>query len=265
MKRMAANAGAFYPASCDQVESMIERFDAVLDSAVEDRSILSARPRAIISPHAGYVYSGFTANVAHRILANSRPKRIVVIGPSHHVYFEGISASTAERYATPCGDLPIDTAWVAHAAERYALLHVPRAHKQEHSTETQMPFIRHYHADVYVVELIYGQIDYRVLVPLIREALADPDTAVVISTDLSHFYPLQEAERLDAICIEGIAKGDRTRLQNDCEACGIIGVTAMVEAAKGLGLHSRVLDYRTSAETSGDTQRVVGYVSAMYV
>ena len=262
MKRMAANAGAFYPASCQQIESMIARFTELMELSIEDRSVLDAVPRAIIAPHAGYIYSGFTANIAHRILANAHPKRIVVIGPSHHVYFEGVSVNASEMYVTPCGDLPIDTEWVARHAERFSWIHVPQAHEREHSTETQMPFIRHYNPQASVVELIYGQIDYRMLIPAIRAALADPDTAVVISTDLSHFYPLHKARRLDAICLKGIAQNEIALLENGCEACGLIGVKALIATAVELGLHSHILDYRTSADASGDTQRVVGYVSA---
>ena len=264
MKRTAGNAGAFYPATCNAIEGMIRQFNETLDKAVSDRSILQQSARAIIVPHAGYVYSGFTANIAHRILGNAHPERVVVIGPSHHVYFEGISIAMQERYETPCGDRRIDTAFSQKLAEEYGLLFEPEAHRLEHSTETQIPFITHYAPEAKVVELIYGRVDHRRLIPIIEAALNDPKGAVVISSDLSHFYPLSEAERVDAVCMEGIDRLDVNVLDQGCEACGILGIKAMIETARNVGWRSTLLDYRTSADASGDTERVVGYVSAIF-
>lgn len=264
MKRTAGNAGAFYPATCNAIEGMIRQFNETLKAAVSDRSILQHASRVIIAPHAGYIYSGFTANIAHRILGNARPERVVVIGPSHHVYFEGISVAMQERYETPCGDRRIDTAFSQKLAEKYGLLFELEAHRLEHSTETQIPFITHYAPEASVVELIYGQIDYRQLIPVIETVLSDPKSAVVISSDLSHFYPLSEAEKIDAVCMEGINRLEVGVLDHGCEACGIQGIKAMIEVAQVRGWESTLLDYRTSADASGDTQRVVGYGSAMF-
>lgn len=263
MIRLAGNMGAFYPASCAEIEKMIEHWNGILDEALTDKSVLNEKPRAIIAPHAGYIYSGFTANIAHRILANSRPKRVVVIGPSHHVYFEGVSASMQESYQTPCGNLPIDKAYIEELAKHYPLEFVPEAHHKEHSTETQMPFIQHYEPQAKVVELIYGKIDYRELVPLIDTILSDPENVVVISSDLSHFYTLEEAKQLDNICLAGVAEESVEILDKGCEACGMIGIKAIVEVAKKHGWKTQLLDYRTSADASGDTSRVVGYMSAL--
>ena len=264
MKRTAGNAGAFYPATCNEIEGMIRQFNETLEAAVSGRSILQQSTRAIIAPHAGYVYSGFTANIAHRILGNAHPERVVVIGPSHHVYFEGISVAMQETYETPCGDREIDVTFSRELAERHRLLWVPEAHHREHSTETQIPFIAHYLPRARVVEVIYGQIDYAELIPIISESLDDPKTAVVISSDLSHFYTLSEAEKIDTVCMEGIDRLDVNILDRGCEACGILGIKAMIEVARARGWESTLLDYRTSAEASGDTQRVVGYGSAMF-
>ena len=262
MKRIATNAGAFYPKTCHELERMIDEFNYMLESGLEDRSILEQRPRAIIAPHAGYIYSGFTANIAHRILANSRPKRVVVVGPSHHVYFEGVSITTQSVYASPCGDLSIDGTLTQKLVERFGLISVPEAHQKEHSTETQIPFICHYLPEVEVAELIYGQMDDRLLVPILEYVLRDLNTVVVMSSDLSHFYSQEQAERLDSICLEGIDRLDTGLLDQGCEACGIHGIKAILDVARMQGWHSTLLDYRTSADASGDTARVVGYVSA---
>ena len=264
MTRQAGNRGAFYPATCDEIETMIAQFNAALEGAVSEKAILQRKSRAIIAPHAGYIYSGFTANIAHRILGNSRPGRVVVIGPSHHVYFEGISVAMQQQYESPCGDRMLDTEYSRALAEKYGLLFVPEAHQKEHSTETQIPFVGHYAPQAKVVELIYGQIDYASLVPIIETCLHDSETAVVISSDLSHFYTQSEAKKLDSICLEGIDRLDVDLLDRGCEACGIIGIKAMLTVARKSGWNSTLLDYRTSADASGDTQRVVGYTSAIF-
>ena len=265
MIRKAENRGGFYPSSCAEVEEMIEGFNGVLEDSPQEPKLLSQRPRAIIVPHAGYIYSGYTAHFAHKLLGNREPKRVVVIGPSHHVYFVGISGSMLERYETPCGYLSIDRAYLETLSQSHALLYVPEAHQKEHSTETQMPLIKHYIPDAKVVELIYGaDTDYRSVVALIEEVMRDPDNAVVISSDLSHFYTRDEAKKLDDICLSAIMQKDSEMLDSGCEACGIIGIKAMIEVAKKEALSVKVLDYRTSAEVSGDTERVVGYLSAAF-
>jgi AmmeMemoRadiSam system protein B len=264
MVRRAGNLGAFYPAGCSEISQMIEHWNSILDEAIKEKEVLQQRPRAIIAPHAGYIYSGFTANIAHRLLGNTKAKRVIVIGPSHHVYFEGISGSMMDEYQTPCGTLPIDKEYLEKLAAHYPTIYVPEAHNKEHSTETQMPFIEHYLPNAKVIELIYGKVDYRKLVPLIVELLQDPENVVVISSDLSHFYTLDQEKKLDSICLEGVAKESNEILERGCEACGIIGIEAMIEAAKKVGLKSELLDYRTSADASGDTNRVVGYMSAIF-
>jgi len=262
MNRDAAVRGTFYPQSCKEVESMISHFNADLSSRLRDKSILIKVPRAIIAPHAGYVYSGFTANLAHRLLKNTKAKRIIVIGPSHYVGMKGVSAIDADMYETPCGDLQIDREYLALMKKSFSLGYAPQAHRQEHSTETQMPFIQHYLPHVKVIELIYGQVNYHELAKLCYELLKDRDNAIVISTDLSHFYTQDEAKKRDDICLEAMATKDNELIDKGCEACGLIGVKAILEVAKKANLEVKLLDYETSASYSGDTSRVVGYVSA---
>ena len=219
--------------------------------------------RAVIVPHAGWIYSGFTANIAYKTLSYAKPKTIVVIGPSHRVGFDGISISDVDTYQTPLGDLRIDHELVNTLREGFSLPYFPQAH-QEHSTEVQMPFIKNYMPDVQVVELVYAYAEPELIEPIITYLLSLQDTVVVISTDLSHYYPLQQAQKFDSICLEAIRDEDTDILNQGCEACGIIGVKAMLNAARKKGLASTILDYRTSADASGDTSRVVGYMSAVF-
>jgi len=264
-KRVAYNAGSFYPSNPKEIEQLIKLFNEILEKRPDFNEIIHLKPKAIISPHAGYIYSGYTANVAHRVLANRKVKRVVVIGPSHHTYFRGVSGSFFDYYETPFRDIPIDLEYLSVIDKKFGLDFIKDAHNLEHSTETQMPFIAYYQPDVKVIELIYGDNSLEKLAKIVTWLLEDSLTSVVISTDLSHFYSLERAQQLDAICINGIAKLDNTILDMGCEACGLIGIKAINIAARALNLKSYILDYRTSADASGDTSRVVGYVSAAYV
>ncbi len=257
--RRAGNRGKFYPRDCKEITFQIEQFNKI--TSIDEP--LTAHPRAIIAPHAGYIYSGFTANDAHAMLAKTQPKRVIVIGPSHHVYFEGVSAAFFQQYETPCGNLQIDLNYLEKLSYTFNFLYNKRAHDVEHSTETQMPFIRHYHPEASVVELIYGNIEWQQIALVIEAVLSDKENTIVISSDLSHFYPLEQAVQLDGICMEAIKQKDVNLLDAGCEACGIVGIKAMIDVASHQNLSTHILDYRTSADVSGDSSSVVGYVSAV--
>lgn len=263
-RRETAVAGQFYPARADEIQKMLQSYNQILDTYFKkDRSLSQLRPKAVIVPHAGYVYSGFTANVALRLLANSDIKTMVVIGPSHRVYLKGTSISMYDNYATPMGTLRVDRKLAATLKERFGLHFIPEAH-HEHSTEVQMPLIKYYKPNVSVVELVYGDEDPKALAKVIDYLLDQPQTAVVISTDLSHYYDINKANKLDAICIDAVTRLDESALNKGCEACGKIGVEAMIIAAKENGLTPKLLDYRTSADASGDKSSVVGYMSVAF-
>jgi len=263
-KRVSAVNGSFYPKECSKVEIYFQKFNSMIDANVKSNSIFSVVPRAIIAPHAGYIYSGFTANMAYKILSNSRSKRVIVIGPSHHHYFEGISGSYFEKYETPCGDIDIDTDYLIDLAKKFKIGFEPKAHNKEHSTEVQMPFIKYYLSQSSVLELIYGKVTPEYLSKIITYLLKDIDNIVVISSDLSHFYDEQKARRVDKLCLSGIATLDNQKLDEGCEACGLLGIKGMIISAKQLNLRSKLIDYRTSSDYSGDSSSVVGYASAIF-
>jgi len=262
--RNTAVAGQFYPADPNEIKAMFDHYNKILDEHLEDAALLKEKPRAVIVPHAGYVYSAFTANIAFRLLHNSRAKRVVVIGPSHRVYLKGTSIADYDRYATPFGPLPMDRSTVEELKERFGLVFMPEAH-QEHSTEVQMPFVKTYDEEASVVELVYGEEEPKRLAQIVAYLLEDPETAVVISTDLSHYYDIEKAKRLDSICLDAVQKLSPAELHQGCEACGKIGVEAMLIAAREKGLKPLLLDYRTSADASGDESQVVGYMSAAFI
>lgn len=260
MIREMSVAGAFYPARSVEVERYFEHFSEVYD---ENFQLPSVKARAVIVPHAGYVYSGYTANSAYRVLQNSGVKNILVIGPSHKIGFHGASLGDYTSYETPFGEITGSEKLTKQLQEKFALPFIPQAHA-EHSTEVQFPFIKYYLPQSTIVELVYSSERAEVISEIIDFVLSLKDCAVVISTDLSHFYTLENANELDNICLNAIENLDVGLLGEGCEACGMIGVEAMIRSAKKRGLASHILDYRTSADSSGDESRVVGYVSAYF-
>jgi len=255
----------WYGGSCEGVENFINHFNKIIDENVEAdkaKEVFSLKPKALIVPHAGWMYSGFTANFAYRIASNITPKRVVVIGPSHKFPIKGISVTLEDEYETPCANLPIDREFSLKLIENFGVSNLEYVH-QEHSTEVQMPFIYHYFGKIPVVELIYGNYEPVKLKDIIKYALED-NSLIVISSDLSHYYDLKTANKLDYNCLEAIHNLDLSYLEN-CEACGKIGIAAMIIAASEIGLTPFIVDYRTSADVSGDESNVVGYTSAIFI
>ena len=259
MTREMSVAGTFYPQRVVDLNRYFDHFNGICD---ENSLIPDIKSKAIIVPHAGYIYSGFTANIAYRILENSTIKKLIVIGPSHRVAFEGVSLCQDDNYQTPFGSIMASRELTDEIKNKFNLQTIiPHA---EHSTEVQFPFIKHYLPNVEIVELIYGRTDSEFISDIIDYVLQKDDCGVVISTDLSHFHNLNEANKLDNICLDSINNLETEILDNGCEACGKLGVEAMLKSAKKLSLNSTLLDYRTSADASDDKERVVGYVSACF-
>ncbi len=260
-KRPMPNAGAFYPAQCLALWKTFGAFER----QGEAKHLRDAAPRALVVPHAGYRYSGYTADLAYRTAAKYRRtyRRIVVVGPSHRVAFDGVSAARYDAYRTPCAPVSNDRPYVKTLAGRFPVVFVPAVHEREHSTEVQLPFIDGYLPFLPVVELIYGNVDTLSLQKILAYVLEDPGNLLIVSTDLSHYYSLDKAHRLDAHCLDALRGVDVSKLRR-CKACGKTGLAALIGAAKQLGLTSELLDYRTSAASTGDTRKVVGYMSGAF-
>jgi len=260
MKREMSVAGSFYPARAVELERYFEHFSTTYD---EDNSLPKIKSRVVIVPHAGYIYSGYSANIAYRVLQKSGIKKFVIIGPSHRVGFDGISLGDFTSYETPFGSLSASLELAEELRETFSLTCNKEAHF-EHSTEVQFPFIKYYIEGASIVELVYSFEKSSNISKIIDFVLDHKDVGVIISTDLSHFHTLENALKVDSICTEAIEKLDMKKLHSGCEACGIIGVEALLICAKERGLVSHLLDYRTSADASGDDSRVVGYVSVCF-
>ncbi|MDA3945299.1 MAG: AmmeMemoRadiSam system protein B [Helicobacteraceae bacterium] len=261
-RRPASNAGLFYPQECLGVEHQLSSFRNRAQR--QKRAVSEHTPRAIIVPHAGYIYSGYTANLAYTLAQKSSAKRVIVIGPSHGTAFQGLSVAKYEAVQTPCGLLRIDESYIKELGQIFSLGFVEKAHISEHSTEVQFPFINHYMPEKKVIEIIYGQSAKEKLRRLMVYLLEDPDNLLIVSSDLSHYYAKKTAHQKDFICLDAVEQIDSRLLKSGCEACGSIGIEALLEAAKTVQLKSGLLDYRTSADTNKDNESVVGYMSAFF-
>jgi AmmeMemoRadiSam system protein B len=261
--RPAGNSGKFYPHNSDEIAQMIVTWNNILQKSIEDETVFDICPDAIVVPHAGYVYSGFTANFAHRLLRTKKPERIVIAGPSHHVYVRGISAGYFDAYETPLGLLKGDKEYLTELSQYFNFTFEETAHNLEHSTETQFPFIKHYLPDAKIVELIYGNTDYLELAAIFEYILRDDKNALVVSTDLSHFHPGKVAREIDNYCLVAFEYKNVELCLEKCEACGKTGLTGLIKTANDLYLNNKILDYRTSGDITGETDSVVGYMSGV--
>lgn len=264
--RKAVMKGKFYPESAKDINAYIESFNQVMDKNLDEKAkkvIFNLKPKAIVVPHSGYDFSGFTANFAYRILENKNYKRAVVIGASHNYDYDGISLTLEENYETPFGELKIDVSYSKELINNFGLSNFEEVHI-EHSTETQMPFIKKYLPNIEVVEMIYSNYSADELEKIMEYLSQDDETLIVISSELSHFHNLEVANNIDINCIEAIHDLSVEKLSK-CEACGKIGIESIIKTANKLNLKSFVLDYRTSADISGDKEKVVGYLSALFV
>ena len=255
MIRKTSVAGAFYSNDQDELISTFEYFNDIVSKQFIN-SLYNQNVKALIVPHAGYVYSGFSANLAYRNIKTA-PKRVVLIGPSHRVAFKGVSLKEYDEYETPFGNIQADKEYMKFLKSKFEFISLEQA---EHSTEVQFPFIKYYLPDAVLVELVYGQ--NADLEGIIEKCLKAEDTIVLISTDLSHFYNQKKANELDNNCIKGIETLDIELLQCG-EACGMQGLISLLHVSKKMGLHIKSVDYRTSGDITDDMDSVVGYYSAI--
>ncbi len=254
--RKTVVAGSFYPNEKEELLSLINSF-----SKLESQNIFE-HINAVITPHAGFIYSGKLANISYSFCSKQNPKRVIVIGPSHRVSLNGSSICLDDEYETPLGNIEVDIEFSRNLKNRYEFLDTNEECAFEHSTETQAPFIKHYFPNTKIVEIVYGNQDSDSLSKLIDELIEDKENLVVISTDLSHFHSLEKAKEFDTYCINAIAKKDISLLEIG-EACGKIGIKAILKTAIKKSLNTKVLAYSTSCDVNNDKSRVVGYTTAL--
>lgn len=251
--REPAVAGRFYAKSADDLaRSVATMLDAVPVS-------FGSAPKALIVPHAGYVYSGPVAATAYAELRRYRDRyrRVVLLGPSHRVAFRGLAMTSAAAFRTPLGDVRIDHESVT-GLDIPGLRVADAPHAAEHSLEVQLPFLVNVLGDFVLVPIVVGDA-VPALVARVLDALWDgPETLIVISSDLSHYLAYDDARKVDARTCDAIEHFDAERLDHDM-ACGATAIAGLLIAARRRGLDIRTLDLRSSGDTSGDKSTVVGY------
>ena len=254
--RAPAVAGLFYPADPQALASMV---DQLLADARPDE--LAHPPKALICPHAGYIYSGSTAALGYATLrTGTHPiSRVVVAGPAHRVGIRGIALPGADAMATPLGEIPLDAEACATISKLPSVLTRPDVHAEEHSVEVQLPFLQRVLGDFTVVPLVVGDVDAGTVADVLEACWGGPETLVVISSDLSHYHPYGEARRLDAETIAAIL--DCQGPINPHRACGAYPISGLLAVARRRRLRPTLLGACNSGDTAGDRGRVVGYAS----
>ena len=257
--RPAAIAGMFYPGKPDVLARNVY---ALLAAATPAATI--AVPKAIIAPHAGYIYSGPIAASIYALIAPARTriKRVVVLGPTHRVAIHGIALPGVNAFATPLGNIAIDAGAVK---QLMALPYVgvsAEAHRQEHSLEVHLPFLQKVINEFTLVPLAVGRATAQQVASVIDMLWGGEETLIVISSDMSHYLPYAEAQATDNATAEEIL-ALRTDL-NHHQACGATPVIGLNLLAQQRGLKAQLIDLRNSGDTAGDKARVVGYGSFAY-
>jgi AmmeMemoRadiSam system protein B len=252
--KLPAVAGMFYP---DDPTVLANEIDTFLAQA---QPVEGPVPKAIIAPHAGYVYSGPVAASAYaRLLpAADRIRREVILAPSHRVPFRGIATSSADWFRTPLGDVPVDRQAVEAALALPQVGEFDAAFEQEHALEVHLPFLQRVLKDFSIVPFVVGDADPADVARLLDLLWDGDETLIVVSSDLSHYLDYYTARERDAHTAQAI-ESLRPDLIGFHDACGRIPVNGLLLAAKEHGLHAKTVDLRNSGDTAGDKSRVVGY------
>ncbi len=253
--RPAAVAGLFYPADATQLTQLIT-------TLLQDAAPKSATPppKALIAPHAGYIYSGPIAASAYAPLkaAADRIKRVILLGPVHRVPVRGLALPGTESFTTPLGIVPVDAQAVAAIRHLPQVLTSARAHAEEHSLEVHLPFLQRVLNDFSLLPLAVGDATAEEVAEVLNLLWGGPETLIVISSDLSHYLPYALARVMDADTSAAITALTQRPIRHE-QACGGTPINGLLLAARQHGLQPRLLDLRNSGDTAGDRDRVVGY------
>lgn len=263
-------AGLFYEIIPDLLK---ENIDGYLENARIPE--LTGAVRALVSPHAGYVYSGFSAAHAYKMIKGSNYDCVIVVGPSHREYFNGVSIYPGDAYETPLGTIPINKGIREELLKEPTVISSSDAgHRSEHSIEVQLPFLQSVLGDFSFVPVIMGD-QRRQLCNDLADAIVRVAThrniLLVASSDLSHYHPYDEAVMLDTLVMNELEKFNSETFidkmeEHSCEACGGGPIAVVMNAARQLGAcKAKILYYCNSGDITGDTSGVVGYLAAAFV
>lgn len=253
--RREAVAGIFYPG---EGTDLMESVRALLEAA--GGAVGGVPPKALIVPHAGYIYSGPVAASAYAAIAPLEGKvaRVVLIGPSHFEAFHGIAVPSVDAFATPLGPVALDRASIDRLVADGLAVVDDRAHRDEHALEVQLPFLIAQLGDFRLVPLVVGDAAEEAVAAVLEALWDGPETLIVVSSDLSHYHSPEVAEELDLATAKAIERLDGGALSGS-HACGYQAVAGLLCAARRRRLAIRRLDLRNSGDTAGGMGQVVGY------
>jgi len=253
--RNPAVAGTFYPARASDLKKAVA---AYLDSADGNGVV----PKAIIAPHAGYIYSGPVAASAYKWLVTSKAgqsvKRVVLLGPSHFAPCRGLASSSAEAFVTPLGQVPLDRETIAQLESLPQVTLLDAAHAREHSLEVQLPFLQSVLEEFNLIPLAIGNASPAEVSETLETLWGGSETLVVISSDLSHFHNYATAQRLDRATADAIESLQPDKIGRD-HACGRVAIQGLLRLVRKLDLSVQTVDLRNSGDTAGPRDQVVGY------
>jgi len=250
--RSPAVSGLFYPADAAGLERAVAALLAAAPAGDENA-------KALIAPHAGYQYSGPTAAFAYRLLEGRRKRvrRVVLLGPAHRVYLQGMAVPSVDAFTTPIGDVRIDADGIRRILDLPGVRVSDEAHAGEHSLEVHLPFLQAVLDEFVLIPIVVGVCGAREVEAVLDALWGGDETVIVVSSDLSHYHSYIEARAIDAKTSERIEAREST-LRGD-QACGAYALNGLLLAAKARSLHVRTLDLSNSGDTAGGTDRVVGY------
>jgi hypothetical protein len=254
--RSAAVAGSFYPRDRDSLAAQVKGHLASASPGTGARP-----PKAIIAPHAGYIYSGPIAAAAYALLGACRGvvKRVVLAGPAHRVYVDGAAVPAASAFDTPFGKVAVDRETVARLLELPFVEASDAAHALEHSLEVHLPFLQAVLGEFSLVPIVVGDAAPHEMAELLEVAWGGDETLVVVSSDLSHYLPYEAARKRDRGTVDSILALDARIDPQD--ACGAMPINGLLTLARRRNMAIELLDLRNSGDTAGDRERVVGYAS----
>jgi hypothetical protein len=267
--RKSVIAGTWYPGNAITLRKEIQKY---LDRAIPPE--VNGSLAALVSPHAGYIYSGPVAAYGYKLLHNAQFEKVIIIGPSHRAYFRGVALYGLGGFETPLGIVETDAVLTDRITGISPIIKsVPDAHAQEHSIEIQLPFLQVQLGGFRFVPVLMGdqsRSTCEVLAKAIIPLFSDGKTLLVASSDLSHYRPYDSAVKIDKVVLDRIENMDEDGLLDDlesgrAEACGGGPITVAMMVSRGIeAKYSRILKYANSGDVSGDRSAVVGYVSAAF-
>ena len=257
-ERPPAVAGLFYPGDAGELRRAVEGY---FESAVE----VAGDAKAVIAPHAGYIYSGPTAGYAFAALRGraGTVRRVVLLGPAHRVPVRGLALPAAESFATPLGTVPVDGEMVAAVSDLPQVAVSAEAHVEEHSLEVELPFLQTVLDEFTALPLVVGEATPAEVAEVLDRVWGGEETAIVISSDLSHYLPYDDAVETDRATVDKILALEGSISPQ--QACGARPINGLLAVAARHGLRPHLLDLRNSGDTAGDRHAVVGYTAVSFV